>query len=105
MRSGEHHRAARGRSLMAAMRPGLLLVPCVALAACATAGSSWMAEPVSASDAVWGDRPVPSQVELPPPAASSVKRLGVEERVIADEPLGDDGAGAPANGKALAGRV
>ncbi|HEY4156811.1 MAG TPA: 3D domain-containing protein [Polyangiaceae bacterium] len=84
---------------------GTLLGFCCLLGACATAGSTWMAEPISDSDVAWGDRPVPSRVAPPPPEPGAhTKRLGVEERVIEEEPITPDSGRAP-RGQPLSGRV
>jgi hypothetical protein len=63
--------------------------------ACATAGSTWLAEPMADSDDVWGERPAPSQVAAQPSAPAQRQRLGVEARVIEDEPPGPSSPGVP----------
>ncbi len=85
-------------------RAALLCAGSALCAACATAGSTWMAEPISDSDEVWGDRPIPKDLPPPPGAASARRPLGVQERVIEEEPIGGSPRAAP-GGVALGGRA
>jgi len=89
-------RAAKARSFGAAVsaRPELWLTLALSTLSCATAGSTWMSQPLSSG--AWGDEPAPQSASSPNADPKSQPPPPIRARVISAPPPTDDGFVNPA---------